>query len=556
MMEKLFKLIILVTIWRVHHGQILQVPSNITGMFKQSVTFDIIVDFGNNNTEAGGKIKSLIVEHRISTDIIFRIADGSDTGFTPKDASRFKGRITTAFNSTAGKFSLTLGNLNYDDDIKIHILLVYTELPSNHKVTEADIDLIVKGGPTLCGNEVPSAPKFDLAKPINIPLTLCGNPQPRLTYTFGSNPDIIEVTNITASDTNQHQYTYTMQLTDLKPSDCNSILSFLATGVGVDYKGESIIDLDFTPELTSVTPIRQNNQLITTWTPINTGGCPKVTYEIEYFLNDGNKTNITVTIPAGSSGYTHTVTDINDVIDIDSITLQATYRTFKSTVVRKNVTHIVTTAAPSTTTPTSTKTPKGGSVQGDQSNDEDVVLIAAVVGSVGFIIILIVVVLVFCVCSRKSKSSSFNINYYKDKAHNLQMNSIYEYDQKAAPIKSPKKPKNNPMYDIEPPTHHSFSNGGVTIEREDPASGSPTNGDVVDTNSHTQTHTPSKASSVRVADAQLKFYDPNEFGMTENSDENENTDRLSPPVSPAPQPGDNYSYDNTGETTGRAPELV
>ena len=138
------------------------------------------------------------------------------------------------------------------------------------------------------------------------------------------------------------------------------------------------------------------------------------------------------------------------------------------------------------------------------------------------------------------------------------MNSIHEYDQKSAPIKSPKKPKNNPMYDIEPPTHHSFANGGVTIEREEPTTGSPTD-DLMDAiDSLAPTNTPSKASSVRVADAQLKYYDPNEFGMTDNSgyDQNDNTERLSPPVSPAPHPGDNYSYDNTGETTGRTPELV
>ena len=96
----------------------------------------------------------------------------------------------------------------------------------------------------MCGNEVPAAPKFDLAKPIHIPLTLCGNPQPRLTYVFGSNPERVEVTNITASTTKKHQYTYTMQLTNLKPSDCNSILSFTATGIGADYPGQSRIDLD------------------------------------------------------------------------------------------------------------------------------------------------------------------------------------------------------------------------------------------------------------------------------------------------------------------------
>ena len=45
---------------------------------------------------------------------------------------------------------------------------------------------------------------------------------------------------------------------------------------------------------------------------------------------------------------------------------------------------------------------------GNQDNDEDIVLIAAVAGGVGFLVILIIIILVFCVC-RKSKSS-FTIN--------------------------------------------------------------------------------------------------------------------------------------------------
>lgn len=90
---------------------------------------------------------------------------------------------------------------------------------------------------------MPSAQKFDLAKPVSIPLTLCGNQQPRLFYTFGTSNDRVLVTNIT-NTSNRHEYIYTINLSDLKPSDCNSILQYSAEGIGSDLTGESRIDLD------------------------------------------------------------------------------------------------------------------------------------------------------------------------------------------------------------------------------------------------------------------------------------------------------------------------
>ena len=183
-----------------------------------------------------------------------------------------------------------------------------------------------------------------------------------------------------------------------------------------------------------------------------------------------------------------------------------------------------------------------------------------------------------------------------------QMHSIHEYDVdaaqngKAANGKRKKPPlppapygtvpkknaKNNPVYDVDPAptTHHSFGNnnndsynsspiimgvsrGSVTIERE--------GGEFV--NRAPPSNTPSKSPSVRVGDAQLRYYDPDEFDIPrdDNDGDHENAyatahnpggDRLSPPVSPAPPPtGDSsdytynmsYEHDN-GET--RKPDLV
>ena len=74
-------------------------------------------------------------------------------------------------------------------------------------------------------------------------LTLCGNHQPILFYKYGTNNER-RVTNVTANLSESHQYTYVIELDDLRSSDCNSILQYKATGHGSDFTGDTKIDLN------------------------------------------------------------------------------------------------------------------------------------------------------------------------------------------------------------------------------------------------------------------------------------------------------------------------
>jgi hypothetical protein len=95
----------------------------------------------------------------------------------------------------------------------------------------------------MCGPELPASHLFDLSKPARMSLTLCGSHRPILFYWYSTNTRKL-VTNVTASLTERHQYTYVIELDDLRSSDCNSILKYEATGHSTDLTGETRIDLN------------------------------------------------------------------------------------------------------------------------------------------------------------------------------------------------------------------------------------------------------------------------------------------------------------------------
>jgi len=101
------------------------------------------------------------------------------------------------------------------------------------------------------------------------------------------------------------------------------------------------------------------------------------------------------------------------------------------------------------------------------------------------------------------------------------------------------------MYSIDPPQHNNgYSNGSVTIERDDNDNIGPP-----------MTETPSKASSVRVANANLRYYDPSEFDVQQHEDDGQSE------ASESPTPTTNTHYHNTSyeqdePPTIRQPELV
>ena len=84
------------------------------------------------------------------------------------------------------------------------------------------------GGPNNCGAEIPK--EYLLPEGTNtIEITLCGNPQPKLSYTFHGkikSAKMIEKLN----DTKQ-MYKYQIDLENVNRNICKSELKLLATGL-------------------------------------------------------------------------------------------------------------------------------------------------------------------------------------------------------------------------------------------------------------------------------------------------------------------------------------
>ena len=126
-----------------------------------------------------------------------------------------------------------------------------------------------------------------------------------------------------------------------------------------------------TPKITNLVSIREQLCVNTTWDAITTGSCEKVTYDIDYYLDVDahNKTNVTTATFSGTSTKHECFESYPDVVAVLSITLRATYRTFKSNVTRLTVTHITTTTTTTTTTETPVKPPRNKTITGLFSTD-------------------------------------------------------------------------------------------------------------------------------------------------------------------------------------------
>ena len=98
---------------------------------------------------------------------------------------------------------------------------------------------ILIGGPTNCQTEIPK--EYLLQEGTNtIEITLCGNPQPKLSYTFHGKTKEAEM--IEKLDKSKKMYKYKIILENVDRNICKSELKFLATG-HKDWQHNSVIQV-------------------------------------------------------------------------------------------------------------------------------------------------------------------------------------------------------------------------------------------------------------------------------------------------------------------------
>ena len=86
---------------------------------------------------------------------------------------------------------------------------------------------ILIGGPNNCQTEIPK--EYLLQEGTNtIEITLCGNPQPKLSYTFHGKTKEAEM--IEKLDESKQMYKYQIVLENVTRTDCGSTLELIAEG--------------------------------------------------------------------------------------------------------------------------------------------------------------------------------------------------------------------------------------------------------------------------------------------------------------------------------------
>ena len=98
-------------------------------------------------------------------------------------------------------------------------------------------NIYVLGGVENCGQKIDKEYTFEEGTQ-SIDLTLCGNPQPKLSYTFKEETKEAEM--VKELDKSKKMYKYQINLDNVERKDCGSPLTFKATGFKEWYNSSII----------------------------------------------------------------------------------------------------------------------------------------------------------------------------------------------------------------------------------------------------------------------------------------------------------------------------
>uniref|UniRef100_A0A7M5UU14 Uncharacterized protein n=1 Tax=Clytia hemisphaerica TaxID=252671 RepID=A0A7M5UU14_9CNID len=125
-------------------------------------------------------------------------------------------------NKGNGTLKFTIEDLKYDDSGVLIVTNELAKLKAQHNLT-----LNVEGGPHECGvKSLPQNITCSHDQVITQKVTLCGKPQPAVTWKIGDKE--INGT-VDKTETDKHQYTYTLK-TKLMSDMCGRELSYVANG--------------------------------------------------------------------------------------------------------------------------------------------------------------------------------------------------------------------------------------------------------------------------------------------------------------------------------------
>ena len=96
------------------------------------------------------------------------------------------------------------------------------------------------GGVLNCGAEIPNNYILTEGRRNSIELTLCGNPQPKLSYTFKGRTEEVDI--IEKVDDSKKKYKYKINLKNVDRNDFGSKIVFKATGFK-DWQTNSTIQV-------------------------------------------------------------------------------------------------------------------------------------------------------------------------------------------------------------------------------------------------------------------------------------------------------------------------
>jgi len=216
--------------------------------------------------------------NKINEDKMIIFSNGKHQLITDYGKKLFGDRLSMKYDSNK-TYTVSIKNAEYNDT---SVFILDTRFEDKNKKL-ADIEESsqinvskILGGPTNCGEPLPTTLKFkEFEKPI-LNFTFCGMPTPELTWNF-TNPKMKTATPTTYRSFKHH---YSVRLSNLTKNKCGMKLFYKVKGYLNDIIGSITIIVDFIPKMVQeIYFFRRVECYYVQWQAYDTGYCP-VNYTI------------------------------------------------------------------------------------------------------------------------------------------------------------------------------------------------------------------------------------------------------------------------------------
>ncbi|XP_057301186.1 uncharacterized protein LOC130635747 [Hydractinia symbiolongicarpus] len=192
---------------------------------------------------------------------------------TTAGEERFGNRLSGSL--TNGIYTLSIKKIEFNEKKSYNLKVVFYNALEYYPKNSTVVIKEVVGGPEACGITLNTSYAVNEGKQLSVTTEVCGNPKPVLTWKLQKELEYSYSTAVAPVNISIMRYRYVYKTRRfVTREDCGTKLVFNATGTNGMIKGETLIDVTFSPrKLQNAIFYKDNDCINGIWTREATGNC-------------------------------------------------------------------------------------------------------------------------------------------------------------------------------------------------------------------------------------------------------------------------------------------